>query len=392
MRSHYGMAIPSPYRVGATVQLHIHESFSELTAPGTVAATIAEVFSMTMQPVMRVTIPTSFGTDLSAVLKVYDRRCGSILREANEVVPHTEELEAAYQSFVRSGEAELFVRSIKETERVTGDRPSADDYLDDKDDSGPYSPERFETALWLDSNEYFDTESRTYAHLRDLQGHSIPQLYALASLDLSGGGAYGPARDLCSGPLSVYFQTKAILLEYIPGPTLSDFPSSELSTCSGDPRQTVQTVVREAVEIVHEINRRGVLLRDCSPSNAVVDQRTLRAKLIDLTHSVFRQDKIDYDINVAHDNEEPGWDPDLAYWDYAFCMNSTEAIGAVMTGKCRREKGMALTIGYPDRDKIREDIKNKVCRWEEGGYILQKHPLKDPATRPPPVKSDAHGR
>ncbi|OAA64750.1 Protein kinase-like domain protein [Niveomyces insectorum RCEF 264] len=361
-----------PYRVGAALRLHIHQSLSdELPISGTVSATITKVFSLTMQPVMRVTIPTPTGTDFCAVIKLYDRRCGSTLRNiGRQVVQHTAEAEAAYQAFVRSGEMETFVRSLAERRKTSVYPPGAYEFYED---NSPQSMARFEAALWLQSNEYFDSETEAYARLRDLQGKTIPRMYAHARLDLSRGGAHHVPDDLCHGPLSTYFDTKAVLLEYIPGPSLHDLPFSDISRRSADPTHTCQVVVQEAVNTVHEINRRGMVLSDCSPFNALVDQRTQRAVIIDFAQCEFRDQLIDFYINVQHDNEEPGWDPDVAYWDLAFCTDNPGAIGAVMTLRCRRDKGMHLAIQYPDRVKIEQDIESKTSRWDKDGYHLQNH-------------------
>lgn len=110
-------------------------------------------------------------------------------------------------------------------------------------------------ALWLQSIEHFDSEVKAYIHLHGLQGRSIPRLYALASFNLSSGGAHNIPKDLRHGPLSTYFEAKAILLEfleYIPDPVLHDLPFSDLSFSPAGPTQTCQTIVQEAVDTVHE--------------------------------------------------------------------------------------------------------------------------------------------
>ncbi len=61
---------------------------------------------------------------------------------------------------------------------------------------------------------------------------------------------------------------------------------------------------RIAQNIDQATQQKGACTVQLVPAHAMY--RTLRAKLIDFTHGVFRHDKIDYDINVSHGNEEPG--------------------------------------------------------------------------------------
>ncbi|EAQ84092.1 hypothetical protein CHGG_10496 [Chaetomium globosum CBS 148.51] len=65
-----------------------------------------------MSVVLDVTFQTHHGPPIHHVLKLYDRRFGSCLREVDgdRVAPHTQENEAAFEAFVRRGMMPGFLR------------------------------------------------------------------------------------------------------------------------------------------------------------------------------------------------------------------------------------------------------------------------------------------
>ncbi|KAL2194090.1 hypothetical protein P885DRAFT_71655 [Corynascus similis CBS 632.67] len=69
-----------------------------------------------MSVVLDVTFQTCQGPPVHRVLKLYDRRFGSCLREVynNKAAPYTQENEAAFEAFVRRGMMPGFLRHRKE--------------------------------------------------------------------------------------------------------------------------------------------------------------------------------------------------------------------------------------------------------------------------------------
>lgn len=90
-----------PYREGKQIMLQVCESDSpdfHASPSQRVAITIHKVLSMTMSPVLDVAIPTGHGSSARCVLKLYDRRFGTSLRDdyCYHYVSHTQAKEAAF--------------------------------------------------------------------------------------------------------------------------------------------------------------------------------------------------------------------------------------------------------------------------------------------------------
>ncbi|CAM1504652.1 Fc.00g022430.m01.CDS01 [Cosmosporella sp. VM-42] len=67
-----------------------------------ITATSSKSFDMTMSPVIVVTIRTGSGSNMQAILKLYDRRFGTALQSIQgKHAPHASADEAVSQSFVQ---------------------------------------------------------------------------------------------------------------------------------------------------------------------------------------------------------------------------------------------------------------------------------------------------
>lgn len=114
---------PVAYQPGRPLQLQVMRHCGDLSLSQPVTAYILKVLSMTMSPVMEVSIKTGSGSEARAVLKLYDRRFGRNLREINgKYAPHTEADEVAFRSFVRQGKMAPFLRML-EHDKKTADIP-----------------------------------------------------------------------------------------------------------------------------------------------------------------------------------------------------------------------------------------------------------------------------
>lgn len=362
-------ATPVPYQAGVSLQLQVLKNCCDsLPFPQSVTAVIHKTFDMTMSPVVEVTVSTQSGSNIRAVLKLYDRRFGSELREfLSKHMPHTTADEVAFQDYVRQGKMPPFLDELQETKRTSTIPPQPWYVLGD----GPYTPEdkaKYEAALWQECEEHFDCETDAYARLEDLQGTSIPRLYAHVRLALRDPDV---PQELLHPQTARYFEVKGILLELIPGHSLSDLATSPLAPLD---RGKWPAIVQSAVDIVHQINIRGVLLCDCRPGNVVVKQDDSHAPvIIDFAQCWFKdwlvklwEDGEDGVVDEDSDDEgsdDEEWDPDVEYC-HRIC-NNPAGIGAVMTTRLLRTTGVKLDIKYPDYDKIIDDLK----RSKKAGLI-----------------------
>ncbi|KAI5862901.1 hypothetical protein GGS23DRAFT_570041 [Durotheca rogersii] len=337
--------IPVPYQAGKTLQLQVLQNCCSLPFSQSVTATISKTFDITMSPVMDVIINTRSGSRFRAVLKLYDRRFGIDLRRIrNRIMPLITADEAEFQSFVRRGKMGPFISELEE-EKKTEILPRSPSHFHD---DTPEGNAKYEAALWQSCVEYFDCETEAYARLRDLQGRSIPRMYAHVRLVL---GNSDVPRDLLQSPMARYFEIKGVLLELIHGYNLSDLPTSPLAP--SDPKKW-PGIVQSAVDFAHEINRRGVLMGDCAPRNVVVDKRSQTPFIIDLAQCGFKDKMIEA---WKEWDEDEDWDPDVDYCEQMITRDNPGAIGAVMRMRLQRIKGMELDINYPNCMKIIDDIK-----------------------------------
>ncbi|KAH6884901.1 hypothetical protein B0T10DRAFT_517592 [Thelonectria olida] len=320
-------------------------------------AFIVETFDITMSPVMKVTIEDKSGSNHRAVLKLYDRRFGCDLRDVlGKHARLTSEDEAIFQSFVERGEIGPFLQELEEQQRTELFPPRPHYQLDDPSEGPSEDPSkgqaRYEAALWQACGELYDCETKAYARLKDVQGSSIPRLYAHVRL------VRFPAdvpQDLLQDPQTArYFEIKGILLQLIPGYNLRNIHTSPLGPSDTN---MWSTIVQSAVDAAHDINKRGVIMEDCQPRNVMVDQHSHSPFLIDLAQCTFKDDLIELwgTENEEEEEEAEGWPPEVKYWDLVRSRGNHCAIGAVMTKRLENDRGIKLNIQYPNCDKLVED-------------------------------------
>ena len=349
---------PIPYQPGKTLELKVVEDSGNLPLPQSVTAVISKTYEPTMSSVMEVTIGTKSGPDICAILKLYDRRFGTDLRKIKgNRVPQTSEDESTFQSLVRRGDIVPILRDLEEEKKTAVIPLDAWHYLDDT----PEGREKYEVALWQECNGYFDCETEAYALLKDLQGRSIPRLYAHVSLMLPGADI---PQDLLQQPdQAQYMEVKGILLERIPGCSLWDLPTSTLAPSDPD---LWPGIVQSAVNAAHDINKHGLIMDDCAARNVVIDQDSQSPFIIDLAQCRFKHKLIEMWMN--HEDSEDGeglggevqdWDPDVEYWEWARGRDNPGAIGSVMAAQLLRLKNLKVDIEYPDYDGITHSIQSR---------------------------------
>ncbi|KAF2771426.1 hypothetical protein EJ03DRAFT_372779 [Teratosphaeria nubilosa] len=176
-----------------------------------------------------------------AILKLYDRRFSDQLRSDEKIAPWSEATEQAFAEFIASGQAAIFVKRLRED----------DDF---EEPAEGWSPAENEAYLHNECGGLFETEVRAYDMMRSLQGKQIPKLYGSVSFPLD---PDAPAEPLLT--------IKGLLLEYIPGPTLSEMIDSV-------PVSKWQYLVDRAVQIVRDYSLLGIRNKDVRCSNFIINE------------------------------------------------------------------------------------------------------------------------
>jgi hypothetical protein len=299
-----------------------------------------------MSVVLDVTIQTRHGPPVHRVLKIYDRRFGSCLREVRKdrAAPYTQENEAAFEAFVSRGMMPGFLRHREERIETETLPVRALDFLDEPNRADGLA--KYEAALWQECIEHFECETKAYHQLADLQGTLVPRLHAHVSLSAAKLATAMPQET------APYFEVRGILLERIDGYSLESLTLGPLP----QNLRTWQHIIQLAADAAYEINKRGVIMEDCAPRNVVVDRQSQTPRIVDLAQCIFRDEMVSEWYQWGwHEDED--WDPDVEYWEQASATSNPGAIGAVMANRVQRKTGVKLDIRYPDWDGIIAEIR-----------------------------------
>ncbi|KAL7898136.1 hypothetical protein HDV63DRAFT_32832 [Trichoderma sp. SZMC 28014] len=363
--------VSMPYVEGASLQLGVMQNYQDLALPQVISASIIKVLDVTMSSVMRVSLRLDSGESFEAVLKLYDRRFGLDLRGDGYLTEHwplTVAKEALFESFVRRNDIDAFLTKLAQDQEkvMIPIRPqdflsdNDDDDDDDDDDGGEEKADgagggddaeksvKYEAALWQECQNMFNCEVKAYEHLRGFQGSGIPRL--LATVRLSGTSSIVPS-DLINKPAEKYWDVKGILLQYIPGINLMNLDSSSIDVKEWEP------LVQRSVDLAHEINKSGLVMKDCSPRNVIVHQQSQQPFIIDFAQCWLKHEmRISWETSSSSGDDDEEKEDDFIlddeYWDRAGTTNNPGAIGAVMTTRLKREKGVEIKIQYPDTIKL----------------------------------------
>lgn len=362
-RSGHNDTTPVPYKPGQCLRIQILKDFNTPAIPGDAAVIIGKVHSITMSPVMDVTIITPSGVYGRAVLKLYDRRFGVDLRKVRgDYSPHTSRDEAAFQAFVQSGKMELFLDDLAKAKRESMLPVKAAHFLDDNSRD---RIARFEAALWQETKEHFECETETYKRLSELQGKLVPRMYAHIRLVAQPGDTVSATAGDEHQKIAPYLEVKGILLEQISGYGLWDLPISPLAPSD---LATWGGIVQTAVDATQAINRHGIVMEDCDPRNVLVDQHSQTPFIIDLAQCAYKDKLLELWEGLGPEekedfrdefDEEWLWDSEAEWWEQLRQSDNPGAIGSVMATRVRQEKGMELKLRYPDYYKIISDIRER---------------------------------
>ena len=249
---------------------------------------------------MEVEVNISDHQEQRFVLKLYDHRFATQLREDYKIPPFNAAHDEAYDAFVESGAASAFLDQLQQ-----------DDDFCEPEDGPEWTLGQNEVYLYSICLDMYAAENAVYNRLKDLQGKGIPLLNAEVTLRVS--------NHSTNDSVSHFYTVKGILLEHITGFTLAELIDKA-------PRETWQKICNEAVHLVQRCNDRNILNEDIRPSNVMVspilssDSNKYRVVLLDFAQCRFRRpDESDRD------------------WGRAKWIQDEEgAIGAVMKGKLQR--------------------------------------------------------
>ncbi|KLO92203.1 uncharacterized protein LW93_7832 [Fusarium fujikuroi] len=365
---------PPEYQAGRVIQLQILEgsSGSWAVSERDISVVVERVITETMAPVMQVRFH-----DRLAILKVYDRRYGTDLRDyRDEHIPCTAQVETAYQSFLKTGAMDAFLKEMDHNE-ATSEFPRTLAEIRE----GSNGIVRFEAALWRITDQHFRTEAEVYDRLEDLQGVLIPELYGLVRI-------VAPGRTPASSKQD-YQTVYGILLQHIPGVNLYELIEEEVRPTT---QQDWTCLIQRAIDAAYEINKRGIILDDSSPRNVVVEPSTFQPFLVDFAQCFFKDKLIQKWVDSGADAEGKDWDGDAKFCETAKIFNNSGAIGVPMVRRLERSCGFTVEVRYPKEGQLVCDIKrqpepeakmNKSLQHVEGS--------PEPGIRSPKMDEPLHG-
>lgn len=234
---------PCPYREGNILILTLNDD-----AAHSLEVEITRLFEpSTLSSVMEVDVlhssePAPTDYPKHAVLKLYDRRYATQLRGDYNIGPWTPAAEERYREFVASGEA---AKLISETEDIT------------IDDELSWGETHEETFLFDYCRDIYRCEIDVYRRLKDLQGETIPKVFADVRFNP------WPSSDPPPTDTQDFFEVPGILMEHIRGYSLGEIKDRA-------PPSTWQPICEEAIRIVNLIGDLGILNKDIQTRNILV--------------------------------------------------------------------------------------------------------------------------
>jgi len=295
----------------------------------------------TYSTVLSVSVPGrllgSTEPSVRAILKICDRRYAEGLREEYKVGPWSLEKERSYADSLASGRAAEFMWILDTDDDV--ETPAE-----------PWDEAQNEVLIQSWCNDLCNDETRAYECLESLQGQQIPRFLSKVTVSRN------PfAQVEGCGVDDNAFDTRGVLIEYIPGPSLEDLAEHV-------PPEHWQYCVDEAVQIVRTYAilpflNKDVKIRNILVSPAATGWHHARIVMIDFGLCQFRNP-----------------DESDAEWGFAKWFQDEEgAIGVVMRS---RLKGRGPEITYTPSRRWHEYSDNeataKMIEGEtEGGQARQ---------------------
>lgn len=245
----------------------------------------------------------------TAFLKLYDWRFATQLREDRGIEPWTQEFGNEYAKMVMRGdEVDDFVQ------KLVSDKDFREATEEDWDAG------QNEVSLAHEMLTMYDAETSGYKRLSDIQGKMVPCFLDALELDIT---PYGIAPSLGQQQRR-HFLIKGILLEYIPGFSLSD-----LSSKPSAPPEAYQGIVDQGIRIVHALSDRNVLNKDVRPDNFIVQEQDMK----------FRVVMVDFGQSRLRREDESDFDWGRAKWQ----QDEEGAVGLVMRHRLKKAAGIEIS-------------------------------------------------
>lgn len=293
-----------PYVAGNTITVQLEPHKESITA------LITHVFEpFTLSCVMVVRLFQKEGLGKPTVLKLFDRRFASRLREEAEAEPWTMGPETQYHRFIQNGGAAEFITSLEE------DSMSEDEEGD---------AAKKEAYLHHEMQGLYKTEQEVYSTLKDLQGKRIPRLLHTLTFPAFS-TSYGTSKLI-----NKYTAIPGILLQYIDG-----FPLSELSVYA--PKDNWQSICDQAIRTINQISLKGVLNADVKTRNIIIgkdQQGRFKVFVIDFGTCHFRRE----------------CESDKEWWEWKAGEDEEGAVGYVMQSILKgwfiyRRSALSIALG-----------------------------------------------
>ena len=227
----------SPYEEGKTLNLSVTEGVPP-NKRAIKLQILRPIQPNTLSCVMEVNVLAGFSSIKQAkhsILKLYDWRYATQLRQDHKVDQWTPYHEDKYRAFVEEGGAAKFVSALE-------DNDNTDDQL--------WDTARNETFLFDYCRDLHSCEVEAYSRLRDLQGRNIPQFFADVRFNAF------PIQN-------AFFEVRGILLELITGYSLADLAKYAHQSLW-------QRICDEAIHTVNLISDHGILNEDVKPRNVLI--------------------------------------------------------------------------------------------------------------------------
>ena len=170
-----------------------------------------------------------------SILKLFDWRYATQLRQDYRVGQWTLYNEETYRAFVEGGDAAKFVSALED-----------DNSIDDQ----PWDTARNEAFLFDYCRDLHSCEVEAYNLLKDLQGENVPQFFA-------------DVRFNAFPTQNTFFEVRGTLLELITGYSLADLAKYAHQS-------SWQRICDEAIHTVNLISDHGILNEDVKPRNVLI--------------------------------------------------------------------------------------------------------------------------
>ena len=250
----------SPYEKGKTLNLSVTEGMPPKKHMIKLQI-LRPIQPNTLSCVMEVDVLAVSGSTKPAkhsILKLYDWRYATQLRQDQGVDLWDPYHEDIYRTFVEGGGAKEFISALE-------DHHSVDDQV--------WDTARSETFLFDYCRDLHSCEVEAYSRLEDLQERHVPRFFADVRL------------NAFTTP-NAFFEVRGILLEFIPGYSLADLAKHA-------PRSSWQRICDETIRTVNLISDHGILNEDVRPRNVLIRRRDefseCKVVVIDFAQCRFRE-------------------------------------------------------------------------------------------------------